>query len=130
MSLRVPEAATLLQAAADYLDEQLLPTLAGFHRYQTRVTVNVLRTLTRELQLAPAQRQAERERLAALLGHDDEPETLEAQLAAAIASGNLALDDPALIEHLRLSLRESLAIDNPKWALDIGPNPIPPSPGD
>ncbi len=116
MSHFIPDAATLLQAAADYLDEQLLPTLDGYHRFQTRITVNVLRTITRELQLAPVQREAERERLAALLKHDGEPAALQAELAAAISDSRQPLDDPALIEHLRRTLREALAIDNPKWA--------------
>jgi hypothetical protein len=122
MSHFVPDAATLLQAAADYLDEQLLPTLTGYHRFQTRITVNVLRTVTRELRLGPAQRDAERERLAALLGRDGEPTALQAELAAAIADGRQPLDDPVLIEHLRRTLREALAIDNPKWAAPDEPS--------
>ena len=116
MSAFVPDAATLLQAAADYLEAELLPTLAGYHRFQTRITVNVLRTVVRELQLGPAQREAGRERLAALLNHDGEPAALQAELAAAIADGRQPLDDPALVDHLRRTLREALAIDNPKWA--------------
>ncbi|MFT3820879.1 MAG: DUF6285 domain-containing protein [Rubrivivax sp.] len=118
MSTFVPDAATLLQAAADYLEAELLPTLAGYHRFQTRITVNVLRTVTRELQLAPAQQEAQRERLAALLGtgHDGDAMALEAELAAAIVDGRQPIDDAALIDHLRRTLREALAIDNPKWA--------------
>lgn len=116
MSEPVPDAATLLQAAADYLEGELLPTLEGYHRFQTRVTVNALRIVMRELQLAPAQRAAERARLAALLGHDGDADALEAELAAAVVDGARAIDDPALVDHLRQTLRDALAIDNPKWA--------------
>ena len=116
MSAFVPDAATLLQAAADYLEAELLPTLAGYHRFQTRISANVLRTVVRELQLRPAQHAAERERLAALLNHDGEPAALQAELATAIGDGHQPLDDPALIDHLRRTLREALAINHPNWA--------------
>lgn len=116
MTAPVPDAATLLQAAADYLEGELLPTLEGYHRFQTRVTVNALRIVMRELRLAPAQRAAERARLAALLGHDGDADALEAELAAALVDGTRSLDDPALVAHLRQTLADALAIDNPKWA--------------
>lgn len=118
MSAFVPSAATLLQAAADYLEGELLPTLSGYHRFQTRVTLNMLRTVTRELQLGPVHEEVQRVRLAALLGRDGIAEQLEAELAAAIADGQYPLEDPALVDHLRRALRESLAVDNPKWISD------------
>ena len=123
MSAFVPDAAALLQAAADYLDGELLPTLQDYHRFQTRVTINVLRTLAREQRLAPAQQAAERERLAALLGHGGERDALDAELAAAIADGRRPLDDAALTEHLRLTLREALAINHPGWTEPPFPGP-------
>jgi hypothetical protein len=55
MSTTVPDTPALLQAAADYLEGELLPTLPDYHRFQTRVTVNLLRLVERELRLAPAQ---------------------------------------------------------------------------
>jgi|JI8StandDraft_1071087.scaffolds.fasta_scaffold252176_1 hypothetical protein len=122
MSAPVPDAATLLQAAADYLEGALLPTLDGYHRFQTRVTVNALRIVMRELQLAPAQRADEHARLAALLGHDGDTAALEAELAAALVDGQRPPDDPSLIDHLRRTLRDALAIHNPKWAADAAPD--------
>ena len=44
----VPSAGTLLLAAARYLEDELLPTLEGYHRFQARVTVNVLRIVERD----------------------------------------------------------------------------------
>jgi len=125
MSRLIPPAATLLQASADYLEHELLPTLAGYHRFQTRITVNVLRTLQRELELGPARDAAEHSRLVALLGHEGSLPALEAELAAAIAEGRIALDAPELTAHLRHSLRDALAIDNPKWAAPATPPPEP-----
>ena len=112
-----PDAPALLDAAIDYLERELLPTLAGYHRFQCRVTVNVLAQVRRELALAPGQADAERARLIALLGAgpDGERDALSRELAARIRAGELALDDPALLDHLRQSLVEALRINNPRW---------------
>lgn len=121
-----PDAPALLDAAIDYLERELLPTLGGYHRFQCRVTINVLAQVRRELALAPAQAEAERARLVALLGHPGERDELSRELAARIRAGAVALDDPALLDHLRRSLIEALRINNPKW---IGEPDNPGEPG-
>jgi len=110
-----PTAPALLDAAIDYLEHELLPALAGYHRFQCRVTLNVLAQVRRELALAPSQADAECARLAALLGHTGERDELSRELAARIRAGDIALDDPALLDHLRRSLVEALRINNPRW---------------
>ena len=111
----IPKAAVLLEAAVKYLETELMPTLAGYHRFQTRVTVNVLNTLRRELELRGAQAAAERSRLVAMLGHDGDVEALSVELAERIRAGAISIDDPALRAHVRQSLVDALAINNPKW---------------
>jgi hypothetical protein len=115
MPQSTPKAAVLLEAAVKYLETELMPTLDGYHRFQTRVTVNVLNTLRRELVLRGAQAEAERARLVAMLGHDGDVETLSVELAERIRAGAIAIDDPALRAHVRQSLADALAINNPKW---------------
>src|ERR1700719_855604 len=110
-----PRAATLLEAAVKYLETELMPTLDGYHRFQTRVTVNVLNTVRRELELRGAQAEAEHVRLVAMLGHDGDVETLSVDLAEKIRAGAISIDDPALRAHVRQSLADALAINNPKW---------------
>ncbi len=111
----IPKAAVLLEAAVKYLETELMPTLEGYHRFQTRVTVNVLNTVRRELELRGAQAVAERARLVAMLGHDGDVETLSIELAERIRAGAISIDDPALRAHVRQSLADALAINNPKW---------------
>ncbi|MDB5818806.1 MAG: hypothetical protein JWQ11_2446 [Rhizobacter sp.] len=125
----IPAADVLLEACARYLEHELLPTLDGYHRFQTRVTVNALHTVVRELRLRPAMVAAEAQRLgellpgasgtAAAIDPDPDPDTrlasAERELCRRIDEGVLPIDDPALIEHLRASLRDALAIDSPKW---------------
>ena len=113
----VPSAATLLQAAADDLERDVLPALNALPKFRTRIVINVLRLVTRELEQAPAADAAERERLVALLGSGGEAlPGLRAELSERIERGELPLDDPALLAHLTASLREALAIDSPGWA--------------
>jgi hypothetical protein len=111
----IPKAAVLLEAAVKYLETELMPTLEGYHRFQTRVTVNVLNTVRRELELRDAQADAERSRLIAMLGHDGDVEALSIELAERIRAGAISIDDPALRAHVRQSLADALAINNPKW---------------
>lgn len=118
MSTPVPDTATLLQATADYLERELLPTLQDYPRFQTRVSVNLLRLVERELRLAPAQRQAEHARLSALTGHDGTLDALNATLADHILAGDIVLTDGELLQHLRQTLRETLLIHNPAWVQD------------
>ena len=115
MPRSLPDAATLLNAAAKYLEDELLPTLADYHRFQTRVTINVLNLVRRELDLCEAQAASEHKRLAAILGYDATIEELNTDLAKRIRDGKLALDDPALRSHIRQSLADALAINNPRW---------------
>ena len=115
MPQSIPKAAILLEAAVKYLESELMPTLAGYHRFQTRVTVNVLNTVRRELELRGAQADAERARLVAMLGHDGDVETLSIELAERIRAGAISIDDPALRAHVRQSLEDALEINNPKW---------------
>ncbi|HVA77483.1 MAG TPA: DUF6285 domain-containing protein [Candidatus Binataceae bacterium] len=115
MPRSMPDAPTILGAAVKYLEEELMPTLAGYHRFKTRVTINALMTVKREAELRAAQAAGEAERLTALVGHDGEVEALSAELAERIRSGAVSVDDPSLRAHVRQSLADALAINNPKW---------------
>lgn len=111
-----PDIKTLLVAAARYMEEELMPTLDGYHRFKVRVTVNVLNTIRRELEVREGQAKAEHERLVAFLGHDGgDVETLSRELAEKIRAGAFSLDDERLRTHLKQSLSDALSISNPKW---------------
>lgn len=111
----MPDMTTLLGAAVKYLEQDLFPTLAGYHRFQVRVTINVLNLVRRELELRAAQSEAERARLGEILGHEGEVRALNDELCESVRLGAIALDDEKLRTHLRQSLADALAINNPKW---------------
>ncbi|MGH7778735.1 MAG: DUF6285 domain-containing protein [Candidatus Binataceae bacterium] len=115
MPRSMPDAPTLLGAAVKYLEEELMPALTGYHRFKTRVTINALGTVKREAELRAAQAAAEVDRLIAILGHRGEVEALSAELAERIRGGAVSVDNHELRAHVRQSLADALAINNPKW---------------
>jgi hypothetical protein len=111
----IPDAPTLLDAAIKYLEEELLPELDGYHRFKTRVTINVLVAIRRELILHSVQAAAEQARLSELLEHAGDLASLNNELTARIREGRIDLRDSKLIEHIQKALSEALSINNPKW---------------
>lgn len=110
-----PDIKTLLTAAIRYMEGELMPTLDGYHRFKVRVTVNVLNTIRRELEMRGDQSKSEHERLVAILGHDGDLETLSRELSNRIRKGEFSLDDERLRAHIKQSLSDALSIANPKW---------------
>jgi hypothetical protein len=115
MPRSMPSASVLLTAAVKYLEEELLPGLTGYNRFKTRVTANVLNIILRELELRNTQSAAERIRLCALVGRDGDTEILSGELSESIRQGAIDLNEADLRAHLRQSLADALAINNPKW---------------
>ena len=81
-----------------------------------RVADNARATLEREAALGPAAEAAAVERLRALLGVDGGFEALNAELCARLADGRLAPLDPALLAHLKASVADRIAIDQPGYS--------------
>lgn len=110
-----PTAADLLAAVGDFLDREVLPQLAGHTGFHARVALNALRIVERELRDGPAAVAADLDRLRRLTGADGSLAELNILLAARIRAGDLAIDDPALREHLLHSVLARIAIDSPKY---------------
>jgi hypothetical protein len=118
MPRSIPDASTLLAAAVSYLEQELMPTLSDYHRFQTRVTVNVLNIIRRELELTATHESAERDRVTALVGHDGSVDALNNELCDLIRRNRIDFKDPRLRAHVRQSLADTLAINNPKWTAE------------
>jgi hypothetical protein len=113
-----PTASELVTAVREFLENDVMPATEGRVQFHTRVAVNVLNIVARELDLGAELAARERQRAAALLGHDGDAATLERELAAAIRSG--ALDDrlEQVRTHVRATVREKLLIANPGYLPD------------
>lgn len=65
-----PTSVELLEAAADFVDRELVPAIEGAKQFQARVVANVMRIVAREIQLEDPAVRREVKALAKLLGHD------------------------------------------------------------
>ena len=106
----IPTAAELVAAVREFLERDVMAATEGRVQFHTRVAVNVLSTVERELTLGPAQRAAADERLAGL-GFAD-----EAELAAAIRSGSVDDRWDEVKAAVWASVRDRLAVANPGYA--------------
>lgn len=106
-----PSAAELVAAVAMFLREDVMAGTDGRLNFLARVAAGVLDGVHRELQLGPEQERRHRARLAAL-GQLD-----QAELAAAIRSGALDADDPAVLAVVRAGVTDRLTVANPKYLL-------------
>ena len=110
-----PDTAELVAAVREFLERDVMAATEGRVQFHTRVAVNVLNTVERELQLGPDLESAERIRAAALLGHDRDADALERELATAIRSGTLDDRLDEVRAHVRATVREKLLIANPGY---------------
>jgi hypothetical protein len=113
-----PSAEQLVIAVREFLERDVMAATEGRVQFHTRVAVNVLNIVARELELGRGFTADERARAAALLGHDGDARALERELAAAIRSG--ALDDRTdeVRAHVRATVREKLLIAQPGYLPD------------
>jgi hypothetical protein len=110
-----PLATDLIGIVEEYLDKEIAPQVSPVHQFQLKIVARVLATVRRELAQAPEADAAELQRLCALLKPDGTRDALNAELARAIRGGEFAVDDPALLAHLRAGIEDALRINNPKW---------------
>jgi hypothetical protein len=104
-----PSPPLLIAEARRALDAGVAP---GFPQ---KVVANALGIAQRELEMGPALAEAERTRLADLLGEDGDLAALNSAMAAAIRNGAVDCADPALRDHLIRTTIAKLEIDQPAY---------------
>jgi len=105
----VPTAAQLVEAVREFLERDVMAATGGRVQFHTRVAVNALNMVQRELELGPAQTAAHRTALDRLGVAD------EAALAAAIRRGELDDRRSEVVEVLRQTVRAKLEVSNPRY---------------
>jgi hypothetical protein len=115
-----PTAAELVRAVREFLEGDVMAATEGRVQFHTRVAVNALGMIERELTDGPGFVAAERERAAAILeydisGHAGDARDLEIELAAAIRNGSLDDRLDAVRDHVRATVREKLLVANPGY---------------
>lgn len=112
-----PSIAQLVEATARWAAGNDDAPAGSFGR---RVARSALDTVSRELAQGPAAEARAVDRMRALLGQDGDFATLNRALADAIRAGRIAPGDAALLAHLKATARDMLAIDQPRYAHELG----------
>jgi len=105
----VPTAAELLEAVREFLESDVLSHTEGRVRFHTRVAINVLGMVLRELDLGPSLAAAHAERLR-LLGF-----ATDSELARAIREGALDHRLGEVREAVRATVADKLAVSHPGY---------------
>ena len=111
-----PSMRELVEAVRDFLEQKAMPELKGHTAFHARVAANALSIVVRELEQGPQSVKAELTRLQKLLSHDGTLEDLNRELCQRIRDGAFTLDTPGLAEHLTITTREKVAIDQPNYS--------------
>jgi hypothetical protein len=123
-----PTSVELLEAAADFVDRELVPTIEGARQFQARVVANVMRIVAREIKLEDPLVRSEVKALARLLGRDaphlhslDDLRAAAAsmgeELTAKIRAGAADTGDwrCEVLAVVRQSVEDKLRIANPRY---------------
>lgn len=105
----VPTAAQLVEAVREFLERDVMEATDGRVRFHTRVAVNALNMVQRELEVGAEQAAAHRAALDRL-GVSD-----EVALAAAIRRGDFDDRRDEVLEVLRETVRAKLEVANPRY---------------
>ncbi|MGQ0823588.1 MAG: DUF6285 domain-containing protein [Actinomycetota bacterium] len=110
-----PTASELLYAVREFLERDVLTATEGRVQFHTRVAVNALGMVARELRDGARMAEAHRARAIALLEHDGTAADLERELAARIRDGSLDDRFDEVRAHVRATVRSKLQIANPDY---------------
>ena len=110
-----PTAEELVVAVREFLEKDVMAATSGAVQFHTRVAINALSAVERELRDGPVMEDEHVARLGAL-GFGS-----EGQLAEAIRSGELDERYDEIVAAVRATVRDKLLVANPKY-LD---NPTP-----
>ena len=116
---QMPRSGELLISVRDFLRDDVMAATDGRTRFLARVAANSLDILERESRIGTRLADLERERLGALplpVDADADLGELRWALVHALREGTMALTEPALIDYLRASVVNQVAIDQPRYS--------------
>ena len=111
-----PTIKELIEAVREFLEIKISPAVDKHTAFHTRVAINVLKIIERELELGPGLGAEEHQRLKKLLNRDGSLKDLNKDLCLKIQEGKIDYNNPDLIDHLKKTTLGRLSIDNPKYS--------------
>ena len=112
----MPRLEELVGATRDFLHGPVRDETTGRTRFHALVAGNALDIVYRDLHFGAEHRRREHERLRRLLDADGSLLDLRWKLVHAIREEGMALDDNRLQDHLRATVVNQIAIDQPKYS--------------
>ena len=116
MTANRPTTVELVEAVSEFLESKVMPAADPHTAFHTRVAVNTLGIIRRELELGPGLEAEEHQRLRQILGRDGGLDELNAELFRRIRDGSIDYQDQNLISHLYRTTMGRLSIDNPRYS--------------
>jgi aminoglycoside phosphotransferase (APT) family kinase protein len=111
----MPRADELLASVRDFLRADVMSATSGRTAFLSRVAANSLDIVLRELSLGTPQREQEQARLRTLFNSTADLSELRWRLVNELRDGSLSLQTPGLAEHLRATVVNQIAIDQPRY---------------
>lgn len=112
----MPSIDELLISVRDFLQRDVMMSTQGRTQFLARVAGNSVELVRRERAMGEAHRRAEHARLQALLDARGSLTALRRQLCQALRDERMPLDAPGLTDHLRQTVVNQVAIDQPAYA--------------
>jgi alcohol dehydrogenase class IV len=123
-----PTSVELLEAAADFVDREIVPAIEGARQFQARVVANVMRIVAREIQMEDPAVRLEVKALARLLGREaphlhslddlrNTSRTMGEELSARIRAGeaDTGVRRAEVLAVVRQCVEDKLRIANPRY---------------
>lgn len=104
-----PTSVELLEAVREWMEKDLMPDVDGRLQFHTRVAMNIIDIVRREIELGPDQESRHAEMLAVFGVSSDQ------ELASSIRAGDHDADLGSVLEHLRPIVEDKLRVANPKY---------------
>jgi len=112
----MPRMDELVTSVRDFLREDVMAETQGRVNFLSRVAGNSLDIVMRELELGGPARAEEHARLVALFDSEGTLHDLRWRLVQGLRDGTISLDDENLQIHLRQTVVNQIAIDQPKYS--------------
>jgi len=111
-----PDMVELVAIVREFLERQAMPALEGRVAFHARVAANALAIVERELEQGSRETDRELARLRTLLGTDGDLDALNRELCRRLRSGEVSVETPGLLDHLRATTLAKLAVDQPHYS--------------
>ena len=115
-SVDIPRTDELLVSVRDFLRNDVMDETTGRANFLSRVAANSLDIVLRELTLGPIHQALELDRLQALFQSDEGLDVLKRRLVTELRDKQISLDNEVLQNHLRQTVVNQIAIDQPKYS--------------